>query len=254
MKKVMVINLFLLLTFSISLLYETKAQQNDPRCCDIPCYDNQYCSNPGPWVYQWTEVELPQFPGCTMTVEFCTRRCENNECSHTIQIKICKVHFLYSCQPCELVWQFVAPEGRLNARRVRMLFTEIIKQITLESFVFFYEGLPQELKERVECGVGCHAKYQWWKGSCVAYCYYTKYDDQGNLRRYIKSLTCYSDLCCGIEFRYCYNSQEQRVERTEIRLTDPQVDCSTMSPPPGPCDPGSLDEQISECGSECEDI
>ncbi len=239
----------LFLAFTLSSGYILSA--DDPRCCEKPCYNNDSCSTPGAWIYAQDEVVVPEFPNCTLTVEYCWRECQANT-PHTIQIKICKIHFLHPCQQCDAILSFIRIDGDLSTRRCRMLHTYIIKQITLDKFVFWYSNASQEMKDLVECGTGYHVKYQWWNGSCSAWCYYTTKDGM-NTYAHLSPITCTDLYCCGLQLKYCYNSQTGQVERTEERLQYPLVDCSQIPKLPLTSCPDGFDKEVSDCEDSCED-
>lgn len=225
---------------------------DDPRCCFRPCYDNEvYCEDPGDWYYVYEDIEVPEFPGCTLSVKYCWRECQSTT-PHTIQIKYCSLLFLYDCQACDVVWAFLRPNGTLSERRIRMLETYIFKKITLDKFIIWYQGAPQQIKDLVECGSGYHAKYQWWKGSCGAHCYYTTIEE-GITIKHLTPLDCTELYCCGIQIKYCYNSATQQVERTEERLQYPLVDCSQLPKPPLTVCPDGFDKETTYCEDSCED-
>lgn len=249
MKKIgikLVFTTIILFSFFILGFNQAKAQFPDCSTLNFPaCYD-QNCDNPTDWWTGFEDVEFPEWPGCTLHVTYCARQCGYPP--HETQWSINGV-WVWSAECAALINWITNNGSGFDQTKWRDLKLKIVRKISTDYFIDWYEQAPQWAKDRVRCGSGYHEKVTYWEASCLKTCSVTQIIN-GTPHYVITQVPCIDvNYCCGVSYKYCMDDHGQVV--TEETLVGHVVNCY-VSPYPDPagCPPG-IDLEVSFCSDNC---
>lgn len=156
--------LFLIMMYFISSNFAISQSACTPYVDPLvsACY-NEGCST------DWDTYthDIVTMDGCTIRVEICFRECSTTP--HTTQWTINSISFLGNC---DIEWDKISlTPGSLtiNQEKWKAYKLNLVRTISLRDFQDWYNDSTTtvEMKSRVLCGSGYHAKVQYWEASCT---------------------------------------------------------------------------------------
>lgn len=250
MKRIIITN-YIFAFISIALLLalsppESMAAPGDTLCVEA----DTSCVDWGPWQSSFKDVELPNFPGCTLTVYYGWRQCLDPG-HHTTQWFIDSTHIPPSDSGCFdfNVW-FTNDSLGPTSFEISELKVMLVKEISLIDFKAWYNSAPQLIKDKLRCGTGYHVKTTFFQKICNKVCYST-IDTAGVLEYSLVDVPCmeYND-CCSVTYQYCV-TDSNTVRITTIASGHTAVCYASPFPDPSGCPENTVDQEIIPCHDNC---
>lgn len=249
-------SLFILIFAYIISMSNILAQSpcNPDNVENFPC-PNVGCDNPGaPWFSGGYYVELPQFPNCSLRVDFCYRVCNTNP--YTVQTQITAIHMLYpgaGCSPCcdALRSYYQGPNG--YKKYIILAWQEVTRKL--------YESFANSVSDKstLYCPNN-KVEYTSTIGGCVAACEtQINYFEDGiwKTKVSVHNISCTDYGCCFYKREYCLdpNTEEIVIGPTTLDTYGEITDCAGRQFPeayPVECYQGT-NTIFEECEEDCVD-
>jgi hypothetical protein len=229
------------------------------------CYE-QYGNGCDPYWTSYSQwVVLPEFPDCSLYVNYKTRNC-NNEVQICIDAIWTENEFNMSsdCHIFSNMFPMWPNTSVANWSFVRDLWEGTFNKLSYDIFVSEDALFTDLQKDSYLCSTGNWAtKVTFFRDACQKYCYEI-YNElaPGPLEQYpvlhVVTSPCTLEYCCKLTDKYCYdrywdilhNKYVYIAQRVQERTGEESVDCSTFVGPSSgtPCPSGFTS---SECLPTC---
>lgn len=205
-----------ILALCIILINTVFLYSNTPNCDD---YDNG-CSD---CTANWIKVEnhfvtFPEWPNCDLQVIYCYRQCSADP--HKTEWKILQINAVPNkpnCGACQDYADWLFPGGVLDQHKLNKLKLKLIRSISLEMYIAFYNDLPDEVKHTLDCPQK-HYKIAFYEASCAQICYSYKPEIEEMV---VTPLPCITEtFCCGVEYEYCIDPVSKEIVINENLITN----------------------------------
>jgi len=221
----------------------------------VSCYNRfEDCTD---WTEDEVTIQIPDFPGCNITVYYRTRICDGI-------VQIYQDWFkLQNTQACWDLWDCIAPEWPnpvWNWGCVERVREAAYKQVSYLYFLEQTQNMTDNEKEQFLCGsnnfITTHA---YFTDVCRKFCIKLVISPEPPYAHiYVVEGECTNEICCTIELKYCFNKiwdpgQGKFVYYPTVienRTPDEEVNCDEINPVSIPCPTGYT--EVSPCMPSCE--
>lgn len=192
--------------FSHNLFSESYDVADVSSCFDSECGDFTSGSKP---------ITLPQFPGCTITVDYQFRSC-NGKIEMFIEGWTLGTN-------CNSVWDYYwdmgspFPDPTLNIYKYLEVRNWIEDELLLTMFEDFYNELEPIDRLDYQCGGTSQFRITATRAKCESVCWY--WDELRTHPIQIGATNCSIGECCIREWEMCWNDAHQRIEKTLVNTT-----------------------------------
>lgn len=209
------------------------------------CYD-QYGNGCDDWSSYNKWVVLPEFPECSLWVNYKTRIC-NGEVQLFIERIWTENEFKMStdCHIFSNMFPMWPNTNVVNYSFLRTFWEGTFSKLSYDLFVEYNSTLTEPQKEDFLCSDNNWVvKVTFFRDACEKYCYeiYNEYIPELNdtsPELHVVTTPCTLEYCCKLTDKYCYNKiwdaiQNKYVyiaQRVQERVGEESVDCSTYIGP-----------------------
>jgi hypothetical protein len=194
----------------------------------MPACGNLGCDVPGAWQHATESIEIPEYPGCVILVEYCWRTCSTNPQSVQVYVNYIQQAFWQICCPqCADLADIIS--GNDGSENLKKLFLKIWEQVTLK---LYEETVQYAIDNSIPLSsLYCpnnKVEYTTTEESCSAFCT-TQIPDGPNLLYKTTKVTCAPNECCLYSRQYCIDPVTEEIVVGPTYLTETGEDIHGVS-------------------------
>lgn len=223
------------LVFSFALLICFLASSNDLYSSDC---ENVGCDSSSTFTMESDILELPQYPGCFISMNY-----EWRICGDTTEIRI-RGYSVSDTGACSILYDSLYPGGTTNWEFSSYVYELLRLELVKHNFMNLYNAASPFDKPDYECPNGNKYYNYGWK-SCYRWELQTETINIEGLPPFelttFNYVECDSEACCEETMEICYNTTTQQLEMTR-ELTNHVA---------GDCEEGIITNTESGCATPC---